>query len=314
MVHGHLTIVEDIKRLCADLSGHAVEGAHYLINHPEQVAFHSMREIARRAEVPPVSLVRLAQRLGLAGYGELRRQFIDAMHDRRQRDRLSTSRNEESARALIERMGEGTALNAFVDSFFEAELAVVRQARSHLSDDRLTEAADLLSLAPKVFVAGRRTAFTPAFTLAYTLRKARPGVILLDGPGGAPEGMLEDIAPGDVFVAVTFAPFNRVVHRLAERAAVAGARIVAITDSFAAPVGGLAGRLNFVAQTSGQAFPESALGAIAVANLLAALAISRLGDVAQNRIRENERFLVGSGEYLLPDTGQRKHRPGPLPS
>ncbi|XSC42687.1 MurR/RpiR family transcriptional regulator [Bradyrhizobium sp. RDT10] len=236
----------------------------------------------------------------MAGYGELRQRFIDTMRDRQQRDRLSITRNEQSARALIRKMGEGAGLEDFVESFFAAELDVVRQARVHLSEEKLKEAVDLLATAQKVFIYGRRTAFTPAYTLAYALRKARPNVILLDGPGGAQETVLEDLSPGDAFVGVTFAPFNRLVHVLTEKASLSGARVIAITDSFAAPLGEFAGRLHFVAQTSsGQAFPESTLGAIAVAHLLAALTISSLGEPAQNRIRENERFLVGSGEYLL---------------
>ncbi|MCK1753994.1 MurR/RpiR family transcriptional regulator [Bradyrhizobium sp. 137] len=305
---GSVDLVEEIKEICVDLSGQAVEAAHYLINNPDEAAFHSMREIARRANVPPVSLVRLAQRMGLAGYGDLRQRFIDAMRDRQQRDRLSTTRNEQTAKSLIHKMGEGAGLDDFVESFFAAELDVVRRARAHLSEEKLNEAGGLLANAPKVFVCGRRTTFTPAYTLAYALRKARPNVVLLDSPGGAPESLLEDLSSGDAFVAVTFAPFNRVVHRLAEKASQSGGRIISITDSFAAPMSELEG-LHFVAQTSGQSFPESTLGAIAIANLLAALVIGRLGEPAQVRIRENERFLHGSGEYLLSGKLIKRRRP-----
>lgn len=305
---GSVDLIEEIKEICVDLSGQSVDAAHYLINNPDEAAFHSMREIARRANVPPVSLVRLAQRMGLPGYGELRQRFIDTMRDRQQRDRLSTTRNEQTAQVLIHKMGEGARLDDVIESFFAAELDVVRRARAHLSEDKVTKAVGFLAKAPKVFVCGRRTTFTPAYTLAYALRKARPNVILLDTPGGAPEGLLDDLSPGDAFVAVTFAPFNRVVHKLTEKAAQSGARIISITDSFAAPVSELEG-LHFVAQTSGQAFPESTLGAIAIANLLAALTIGRLGEPAQTRIRENERFLHGSGEYLLSGKAIKRRRP-----
>ncbi|MGI8397410.1 MurR/RpiR family transcriptional regulator [Agrobacterium deltaense] len=292
-------VIERVKKICVELSGQTVDAAHYLINNPDEIPFYTMREVARRANIQPVSLVRLAQKLGLAGYGELRQQFIDIAQERQQRDRQSINRNELSARTLIAEMGKNSGLQPFIDSFFATELAVVEQARAHLSEEKLERAVQLLAQAPKVYIIGRRTAFTPAFTLAYALRKARPNIVLLDAPGGAPEGPLDDIQPGDVVVAVTFAPFNRVVHTLTEKASLAGAHIISITDSFAAPISKFAGPLHFVAQSSGQAFPESALGAIAITNLLAALTISRLGDVAQQRIRENERFLVDSGEYLL---------------
>jgi DNA-binding MurR/RpiR family transcriptional regulator len=299
-------LVEQIKVVCVELSGQAVDAAHYLINNFDEVPFHSMREVARRADIPPVNFVRLAQKLGYKGYNELRKEFIDSFPARNQRDTQSTSRNELSVRSLNAELGEKSDLAAFVDSYFAAERSVFEQARAHLSEDQLHRAAEALASARRVFVMGRRTAFPPAFALSYALQKARPLVTLLDTPGGAPESALDDILPGDVFVAVTFAPFNRLLYRLAGRAALAGATIIAITDSFAAPVGELSAPLHFVAQSSGRAFPESALGAITVANLLAVLTIHRLGKAAEDRIRENERFLVNSGEYLLSPSPRRR--------
>lgn len=301
-------LIERIKVICVELSGQTVDAAHYVINNADEIPFYSMREIARRANVQPVSLVRLAQKLGMAGYGDLRQQFIDTTPEGRQRDRQSIHRNESSARTLISEMGKSSGLKAFVDSFFATEQDVVAQARAHLSEERLESAVELLASAPKVYVIGRRTAFTPAYTLAYTLQKARPNIVLLDTPGGGPEGALDDIQPGDAFVATTFAPFNRLVHRLTEKASLSGAKVIAITDSFAAPISKFAGPLHFVAQSSGPAFPESTLGAIAIANILAALTISRIGEAAQRRIRDNENFLVNSGEYLLSGSPKSSRR------
>ena len=69
-------IIEQLQRICIDLSGQTVDAAHYIINNPDEVPFHTMREIARRADIQPVSLVRLAQKLGYSGYGGLRQQFM----------------------------------------------------------------------------------------------------------------------------------------------------------------------------------------------------------------------------------------------
>jgi DNA-binding MurR/RpiR family transcriptional regulator len=302
-------LIGSLKKVCVELSGQTVDAAHYIINNSDELPFLSMREIARRASIQPVSLVRLAQKLGLSGYGELRQQFIDTMPERSLRDSESVTRNERSAQALISELGTGSDLKAFVDSYFASELNIVAQAKANLTEDDLDRAAEFLARAPRVYVIGRRTAFTPAFCLAYTLQKARPFVTLLDFPGGSQDGPLGDITTGDVFVAVTFAPFNRLVHRLAKKASASGAQIIAITDSYAAPIGSVEGVLHLVAQTSGRAFPESVLGAVAIANLLAALSINRLGETARDRIRENEQYLMNSGEYLLsPVVGRAADR------
>lgn len=292
-------LIDRIKAECVDLSGQSVEAAHYIINNSDEIPYYSMREIARRANLQPVSFVRLAQKLGYPGYGELRQLLIDTHTESNQRDQKSTRRNEQSAKTIIAEMSEGVDLKTFIDSFFTVERTAFEQARTHLSEDSLERAVEALALAPRVFVIGRRTAFSPAFTLYYSLQKARPNITLLDTPGGAPEGALDDIRPEDVFVAVTFAPFNKLVHDMALRAADSGAQVIAITDSFAAPISKINGSIHFVAQSSGLAFPESALGAISIVNLLAVLTINRLGDDAWDRIRKNEQFLVKSGEYIL---------------
>jgi DNA-binding MurR/RpiR family transcriptional regulator len=91
---------------------------------------------------------------------------------------------------------------------------------------------------------------------------------------------------------------------LADRAMRAGARVIGLTDSAGAPLGRLAGRLLFVAPTGSRAFPESAIGTLALANLLVAMTVARLGAPAQRRIRENELRIVASGEYL--EAGARR--------
>ena len=85
----------------------------------------------------------------------------------------------------------------------------------------------------------------------------------------------------------------------------AGATVIAITDSTRAPIAKLAQHL-FVTSTRGQAFPESVTGALAVANLLVSLVVVRMGNVALDRIRDNERRIVATGEYVLVRRGRKR--------
>jgi DNA-binding MurR/RpiR family transcriptional regulator len=288
-----------LRMLMPELGGQMAEAARYLVAHPEDVAVYSMRELARRADVPPVTLVRLAQRLGLPGYSGLRRRYVETVLRGGQRADPAITRNVESARAIVAAARAGTGLLELAEAFFAAEHEVLRKALAGLNEQSLGSAAELLATAPRVFVVARRTPFPAAFTLAYALRKARQGVMLLDDAGGAPEAALEDAAAGDVLVAISFAPFSRITDAMARRAVATNARIIVISDTTAAPLRELAGDLLFVAPTLSRAFPESAGGAVAIANLLAALTVVKLGEAAQQRIRENEQRLVASGEYLL---------------
>lgn len=305
-------VLEDIRAICFELTGQSVEAANYLISHPEQVAFSSMREIARRADVPPVSFVRLAQKLGLGGYSELKERFIRSMHDPQSRVSSSEMRNVESARALMKgSRARNSSTDTFIQEFFDAESRVLQETQNHLIVAQATEAATLLATAKRVFICAKRTAFPASFVMKHLLHKARPDVVLMDGVGGAPESSLEDITADDVLVCFTFSPFNRTVHSFAKHASDVGARVIAVTDSFSAPIGEYAKNLHITVASSSKSFLESAVGATAIAQLLCALAIHKLGFKAQERIRRNETFLMASGEYL--PTGKRAARGGTAP-
>jgi len=294
-----------LTALLPELRSRMAGAARFILAHPEDVAVFSMREIARRAGVAPVTLVRLAQRLGLPGYGALRRRYMDGV--RAGRILGAATRNTDAARGIALAAARAPWPRGFTEAFFAAEQDILRRAQAGLDAAALEEAASLLAAAPRVFVVARRTPFSAAFAFAYALRKARPGVLLLDDVAGAPETPLEDAAPGDAVVAFTFAPYSRITLGLAAQAMAAGARVIAVADARSTPIARLSGPLLFVATTTSRAFPESALGALALGNLLVALTVARLGDAAQRRIRANERRIVGSGEYLR--AGPRRGQP-----
>ena len=70
--------------------------ARWAIDHPQDVALLSMREQARRAGVVPVTMTRLAQRLGYSGYEAIRALYVEKM-------RRGSTVFSGKAKALVER-------------------------------------------------------------------------------------------------------------------------------------------------------------------------------------------------------------------
>src|SRR5580658_3032446 len=56
-------------------------GARYVLDRPWDVALLSMREQARQAGVQPATMTRLAKRLGMDGYDEVRELYAAAVRD-----------------------------------------------------------------------------------------------------------------------------------------------------------------------------------------------------------------------------------------
>jgi DNA-binding MurR/RpiR family transcriptional regulator len=70
-------IVEAFETLSPQLQ----TAARYMLERPDDVALLSMREQARQAGVPAATMIRLAKRLGLEGYDDVRALYAGAMRD-----------------------------------------------------------------------------------------------------------------------------------------------------------------------------------------------------------------------------------------
>lgn len=259
--------------------------------------------------VPPTTLVRLAQRLGLPGYNDLKRRYVEAMRksDVTGIGGIAASRSYEGALSVTSnvRRSGGTS---FSESVFAAEHEVLRLTFSNLDMKAIEEVVTALATARHVYIVGRRITFAPAYALRHALHKARPGVILIDDVGGMTEIPLEDASPEDLLVAITFAPFNRRTLLLAQQAHDVGVRVVSITDVPAPAFRKIAGNFAFVVASRGGGFVDSIGGVMAFANVLSGLTVAHLGEPAQQRIALNEQRVVASGEYLL--AGPRHRRTG----
>src|SRR5260370_2151564 len=79
---GDAALVGLLKPGFDDLSPQLQEAARWVIDYPADVALLTAREQARRAGVAPATMTRLAQRIGLKGYDEIRKLYAEAVRRR----------------------------------------------------------------------------------------------------------------------------------------------------------------------------------------------------------------------------------------
>src|SRR5262249_11455124 len=72
-------LIARLQDTLSSLSPRIRVAARYLLDHPADIALSSMRQLAQSADVPPNTLVRLAQALGFDGFEEFRQPFREAM-------------------------------------------------------------------------------------------------------------------------------------------------------------------------------------------------------------------------------------------
>jgi len=272
----------------ANLSPTLQQAAKFALDHPNEVVIGSMRTLAHRAGAQPASFVRLAQALGLAGWPELKQAFAAELG-------LASQGYGERAKKLA---GRGREAGGLLSEMFAVQRRNLDATETHCADS-LRTAAKVLKRAPTVHIAGFRASFTIASSLFYGYRLFRHSVHLVDGLGGGLEMQLRSVQPRDAVVVISFAPYSREALIAAQLARAAGAQLVALTDSSAAPIAlGADATIQF-AVDSPSFFPSVAAGVAAVEGLLEVLVAEAGGDVAE-RIARSEEQLFESGAYVRP--------------
>jgi DNA-binding MurR/RpiR family transcriptional regulator len=282
-------LTELIRRSFGEISPQFRAAAQFLLDHPDEVAVSSMRTIATRADVQPSTLVRLAQSLGFAGWPDIRKLFVSRLRSRP--DPYAVK-----AKALVRR----EATSELVGELFRANRLNLDTTEAQ-SGPELVRAAQLLSRARTVHVAGFRACYPIAFAFLYGYRLFRPSVRLLSGEGGTLEMNLRAIERDDALLVISFAPYSREAHRVAQAAREKGAKIIALTDSVVAPIALVADQHLLFSVSSPSFFP-SQVGAIAAAESLLAMLVQRGGEQAVQQIEAAERDLYASGAYEQPSS------------
>ena len=278
-----------LRQMIPQTRGPAADAIQFLISHQDEIPFRSMRELAKRAAVPPVTLVRLAQNLGFSGYEDFRNVFVNAVIN-------DSGRNQGRAAQLVS-LGEKEGALGFAMQFAEREIEVQQQTLASLTEADLRAATQSLVEAQRIFVIGRRPFYAAAYSCVYSLRKVKPDTQLLDSGGGA---ALEfgALSRSDVLIAFSTYPYSRITLNIAENARKRGGTIIAITDSENAPIARISDHL-FLTSVSSYAFPDSVAGAHLIGTILVALTVSALGSEALNTIRRNEDDIRESGEFVI---------------
>jgi DNA-binding MurR/RpiR family transcriptional regulator len=284
-------VAELIVSAFQDLPDDMQRVSTYVLNHPEDVALLSMREIARRLSLPPATMTRFAQRLGYSGYVELREQFATTM--RKQVSDFGDRAGRLAARR--EQLGDTSLAQSLADNLVDRVTGLARQVV--LSE--IAAAAEAIADAGRVFCLGHRSCYAPVYHFAYITGLYGMSTRLLNAPGGIGADPLNEMGSGDVVVAATCAPYTRLTIDLAAASKERGAAIVAVTDSHSSPLARMAVWTVAIANDVGG--PTSATTPILAAmETLAALVAARTGETGREVLKRNESGFARRPIYWTP--------------
>ena len=265
--------------------------AAWLVDQPEELAFHSVRALAQRAGTSPNTVVRTLKAAGFPSYSAARGLAQQAL---RQVDQGYVARvgalHRQSSDALLAELS--TAAHSNVEQVFAPATARM-----------LAEAAQTLVSARRVICIGVRMGFALAQYFSYRGGAAHAHVSPTPAQPGLILDSLADTGPEDVVVVISFAHYSSEVVRAASIAGARGARVLAITDRPYSPLAQGAWRVLF-APVAGPNVMYSISGALLLLEALLEL-MAAADPAAQQRIETFERQLLDIGAYVGGTTGPR---------
>ena len=279
------TIVEAFETMPPQLQA----AARYILDKPDDVALLSMREQARRAGVPAATMTRLAKRLGLEGYDEVRALYAGAV-------RAGTLGFAGKAGVQVQQQSLRGERALATDMALSLSRQIARLAEPEALE-RLVDAAARLHRARRVYCLGLRACHAAAWHFHYMLSLLGDKTVMLDDAGGTGLDAIRDAGRDDVVLAASVEPYARATIEAARYAATEGVPLVAVTDSEVSPLARLASTVILV-PTESPSFFHTVTPLLAVAEILAALVAGRSGHKALEALQRTETQLAAFGVHL----------------
>jgi DNA-binding MurR/RpiR family transcriptional regulator len=277
-----MSIVDRLAAAAGSLTPSEQRAALLLEKDPPKVAFGSLAEVARAAGTSGPTVVRLASKLGFAGFTEMKDSIQEELSLR-----LAPAAERVGARPptdLSVRVAAADSEN--VIRSLEAAAPSLNRVVGMLSDEHRS-----------VHVVPSTACRAVGMALVDQLSQLRDGVSLRYGP---PTEVMRDLAGtgrGDVVVAIDTRRYERWVIEAVAQARAAGAGVVAITDTPLSPL--VAGSdAHLLVRVVGAGPFDSLTGALSVVNALAAGVAARAHLGASRRLRRAEEALMAAGSLV----------------
>ena len=288
---GELSLRDRIRENADALSPRLRAAADFVLSQPDEVAFRSLRAVAKATSLTPPTYSRLARALGFQSYEELR----DIC---REQVRLQRSSFADRARSMQEDAATGDPGEAFVLRQGRAAMEGVTRLLQDVDAGLLDQVADWLAEARRVYVVGNMSARPFAEYMGYMASMAFENWTVLTQTGASLGAEIAGIGRRDVVIVFAVTPCSDRSLRIAETARQSGARIVGITDTTLSPLG-LIADLPLVANTDGPNFFPSYTATLVLIEAIMGRAVAEGGEKARRRIATTEAANRQAGEYRV---------------
>ena len=192
--------------------------ADYIRANFGELAFITLDQVARQADVSTATVIRFAQAMGSTGYADMQRDIINAV------------RGNVGLPERLENMCKSQAPDDALTAWFEKEIGCVNKTVKEIDRSNLEQALEWIEAARNVYILGLRLCFGPAFILANSLGQVRRNVHLIQGVSSTyPENII-NAGLGDVCMVIAYPRYLRETQALMREMKRYGVKIIFFTE------------------------------------------------------------------------------------
>jgi DNA-binding MurR/RpiR family transcriptional regulator len=287
-----------LKRIRAEFDALTPElqrAAQWVVDHPGETGFLSMRQQAKNAGVSAPTMVRLARALGFPDYASLRRPFQNIIARRSLEFRSRASQLQSSPATEHPDDDLPSRLS-------QMQIDDVRSVLVANPPERIDAAVAAIRGARRVGFLGVRASFGIAFQFRYAYNLIARNGVLFDGLAGTVHDQAETLEAGDVLIPISQSPYSAPTVLAVQSAVKRGVTVVALTDSVVSPLAKGA-RHVLLFRADSVSFFHSMLGPLALVELLLAQLAAKGGKGVLKRLVEVEERLTEQRAYWRPVKG-----------
>ena len=283
------TYIERLSHMLPELSPELRKAAEWILENPQRIAMTSARQIAAACHVKPNTLVRLARTLDCKGFDDFKSAFVEDA-EKRPLDFPDRAR-------WLQSLGAGGKTNQLFAELASSAISNIEQSFATLNSEDLQQAASMIRGARTAYIMGVGINNTLARNFVYLGDMGFQNMRSIPRDGALAQDDLARAAPDDVLLAITFQPYRTEVLEAVILAKEKGLKVIAISDSPAAPIFATADK-RFVVQTESPQFFSSTFSTIALLEALMAFIIADAGPDVIANIDEFNKHRHQLGMYV----------------
>ncbi len=214
---------------CSKLSKGQRAIAKYILTNYDKAAFMTAGKLGEIVGVSESTVVRFATELGYDGYPTMRKALQEMI-----RNRLTSVQRIEVARSMLDEKD-------IAKSVITSDMQNLQATLDNLDQASFDSAVDEIIKAKRIFIVGMRTSTALSSFLGLYLNLLRDGVtVVRDTAASETFEQLVRIGEGDLFIGISYPRYSSHTVEAMQFAKKMGANAIAITDSAASPVNGIA--------------------------------------------------------------------------